>query len=172
MKKLIVCILMIFVGCLTLKAQQPTSDTLVDSIHMDNSSHQIGLSASLSQGIGISYKKWYEKRLGFQGSILPIVIDDVHLFLGGSLLCRFALQKRSFPFINAGAVMYHSRYGGSNISNSAVISIGAGYEFNIKDIISISLKLDGIIAYFDSDRYPSFLPISFPLPGATIMYQF
>lgn len=172
MKKLIIFIFIMFSGCLTLKAQQTNSDALIDSMRVDNSSNQIGLSASLSQGIGFSYKHWYEKRLGLQASILPIVIDDVHLFLGGSLLCRFALQKRSFPFINAGALLYHSRYGGSNISNSAVLSIGAGYEFNVQDIISISLKLDGIIAYFDNDRYPSFLPISFPLPGATIMYQF
>lgn len=172
MKKLLFYISVISLYCFSAGAQDVSHNSLNDSTIIDNSSHQVGLSASASQGVGFGYKRWYKKRFGLQGSILPIFMDEVHLYLGGSLLCRFALKKRSFPFINAGALYYHQRYGGSYVTNSLGFGIGAGYEFSIQDVLAINLKVDGIVALFESDSYPSLLPIPFPLPGFAIMYRF
>lgn len=172
MKEFFLFISFLLMSNVGLKAQDNRNDTLVDSARIDRSSHQVGLSLSYTQGIGFTYKRWFKNRFGVQGSILPFVMDEVHFILGGSLLCRFALDRPSFPYINAGSIYHHHRYGGSYITNSFGFGIGAGYEFNIKDVVAINLKIDGLVAIFESDGYPSWIPVPFPLPGFGITYRF
>lgn len=169
MRKLLFYITIVYICSFAAGAQKLSSDFSPDTTIIDNSSHQLGLTASTSQGVGFGYKRWYKKRLGLQGSILPLFMDETHLTLSGSLLCRFALKHPSFPYVNLGALYYRQRHGSSHVTNQFGIGVGAGYEFNIQDVLAINLKIDAMLI-FESGYYPTFIP--FPLPGLAIMYRF
>jgi len=157
-----------FVFCTAVWSQDSTEDSLSGEPPINLSSHQLGLSLSTNQGIGLSYKYWSKRKLGFQASALPIFIQGVEYFAGASLLYRFDQNKAHFPYASIGAIHFSQEDDGKNL-DLTLFGIGAGYEFDIKKSLVFNIKIDLTAAYDWEEGQVRFIP--FPLPGVGLMYR-
>ncbi|MGM0478485.1 MAG: hypothetical protein ACQERC_04610 [Bacteroidota bacterium] len=168
MKKSIITALTFFLCCAAAMTQERSANSVLNEEPVELSSHQIGLSLSSNQGIGLSYKHWFKRRVGFQASVLPVFIQNVGYFAGASFMYRFEQHKSHFPYASIGAIHLANRTVETN-TDLTLFGIGAGYEFDIRESIVLNVKIDLTTAYDWEEAGVRFIP--FPLPGVGIMYR-
>ena len=147
--------------------------------------HAVGMSAGITNGIGITYRNINEDtRLGIKVTGIPVVAEDSGFLSGGIQgMYLLSMNRTGKAFITFGAGVIHSwenqeeGLGGEEVGTLIGVGPGIGFEFQVARDVGLSLELP-IAAIFGAEsvtennvnKVKLGLRGILPIPGASLVY--